>query len=320
MIKTMLIKLAPVIDIVTAPFTIFAAILLKCIRMLGVNRLPLSKAVLNKVGMFPIRDHYYEPLFKTHLLKKPLDQDRNLPGINLNTDGQLSLLRSFNYTDELSDVPSVKKDILEFHFNNESFEAGDGEYWYNIIRHFKPAKIIEIGSGNSTLMANRAIKKNAALDSAYKCDHMCIEPYEHTWLEELNIKIVREKIEDLDKNIFQELNENDILFIDSSHIIRPQGDVLCEYLEILPILNKGVIVHIHDIFTPKDYLENWIKGEVKFWNEQYLLEAFLTHNDSWEIMGALNYLSKNYYEVLKKQCYHLTPVHVPGSFYMRKVK
>jgi len=75
------------------------------------------------------------------------------------------------------------------------------------------------------------------------------------------------------------------LFIDSSHIIRPQGDVLFEYLEILPILNAGVFVHIHDIFTPKDYLSEWILDGKVFWNEQYLLEAFLSFNTCFKIMG-----------------------------------
>ena len=90
---------------------------------------------------------------------------------------------------------------------------------------------------------------------------------------------------------FAKDKKNDILFIDSSHIIRPQGDVLFEYLEILPILNPGVVVHIHDIFSPKDYLDNWIINDHLFWNEQYLLEAFLSfNNNSPFIDGLLNAL------------------------------
>ena len=118
---------------------------------------------------------------------------------------------------------------------------------------------------------------------------------------------------------FSILENGDILFIDSSHVIRPQGDVLFEYLEVLPSLNKGVIVHIHDIFSPKDYPEAWIKNEVKFWNEQYLLEAFLYSNTDWEIIGALNFLHHNYYEKLKETCCYLTPDREPGSFYIKKI-
>ena len=83
-----------------------------------------------------------------------------------------------------------------------------------------------------------------------------------------------------------------ILFIDSSHIIRPGWDVLTEYLEILPILNKWVIVHIHDIFTPYEYPKQWLKEWVSFWNEQYLLEAFLTNNSSFKIIWMMNYLNR----------------------------
>lgn len=121
-------------------------------------------------------------------------------------------------------------------------------------------------------------------------------------MEGLNVKIIKKVVEGIDKNIFLELTENNILFIDSSHIIRPQGDVLFEYLTVLPILRKGVLVHFHDIFTPKDYLDDWIIKEKKFWNEQYLLEAFLTSNEDYRIIGLLNYLSHNYFKEFSKCC------------------
>ena len=102
-------------------------------------------------------------------------------------------------------------------------------------------------------MAIKAIQKNRSEDAQYDCKHVCIEPYEQPWLEETGVIVRRELIEEVDIAFFSELKENDVLFIDSSHIIRPQGDVLFEYLELLPQLNKGVIVHVHDIFSPKNY-------------------------------------------------------------------
>ena len=110
------------------------------------------------------------------------------------------------------------------------------------------------------------------------------------------------------------------MFIDSSHIIRPQGDVLFEILEILPVLSSGVIVHIHDIFSPKDYPDKWILKEHRLWNEQYLLEAFLSNNRDFEIIGSLNYLMHNYPKELKS----VSPIlnkqenREPGSFWIRK--
>ena len=120
--------------------------------------------------------------------------------------------------------------------------------------------------------------------------------------------------------MFQELDAGDILFIDSSHMIRPQGDVVFEYLEILPTLKDGVIVHIHDIFSPRDYPADWVIDRVWFWNEQYLLEAFLTLNSDWKIIGALNYLRHNHYDKLKEKCPFLTQDREPGSFYIQRVK
>jgi hypothetical protein len=123
-------------------------------------------------------------------------------------------------------------------------------------------------------MVINAIHENKIESTEYQCQHICIEPYEQPWLEKVDVELKRNKVEELDLSLFNILEENDILFIDSSHVIRPQGDVLFEILEILPILNSGVIIHIHDIFTPKDYLDEWIYQDKKLWNEQYLLEAF----------------------------------------------
>jgi hypothetical protein len=155
-------------------------------------------------------------------------------------------------------------------------------------------------------------------DPEYTCKHICVEPYENPWLEESGISVVREKVENLDVSFFHELNENDILFIDSSHIIRPHGDVLFEYLQLLPSLKKGVIVHIHDIFSPKNYLRRWLQDWVLFWNEQYLLEAFLTHNKDWRIIASLNYLSHKHFNKLKSVAPFLTPESEPRSFYIQK--
>jgi len=301
------------------PFVYPAAWLLKNIRRAGVHRLPLCKSALMNVGVFPIRNHYYEPQFDNRTPKLDFSQDRSLPGINWNISGQLEFLERFVFSPELVNIPKDKPEPLKFHFNNAMFKSGDAEYWYQLIRTIKPRKIFEVGSGNSTLMAMNALAQNQVDDPSYKCEHICIEPYEMPWLEESGVSVVRRKIEDVELSFLSELEENDILFIDSSHIIRPEGDVLFEYLELLPSLKKGVIVHIHDIFSPKNYLKQWLQDDVTFWNEQYLLEAFLTHNSTWKIVGALNYLHHNHYEKLKMIAPYLTPEREPGSFYIQKI-
>lgn len=317
--KKMILRLLPAADVVLMPFVYPAAWLLKQIRRAGVQRLPHCKKALMNVGVFPVRNHYYEPQFDNWNPKQDFSENRALPGIDWNTPEQLKTLESFVFSRELLDTPQEKPTPLKFYFNNGAFESGDAEYWYQLIRTIKPKRIIEVGSGNSTLMAIQAIRKNRGDDPNYECEHICIEPYEMPWLEESGVTVVRKKVEDMEISFFSRLQENDVLFIDSSHIIRPQGDVLFEYLELLPSLSKGVIVHVHDIFSPRNYPKLWLQDEVRFWNEQYLLEAFLSHNSSWKIIGALNYLHHGHYDKLKSAAPFLTQEREPGSFYIQKI-
>ena len=170
----------------------------------------------------------------------------------------------------------------------------------------------------STLMARKAVEKNIAENEDYKCQHVSIEPYEAAWLSTVGVELKKTVVESVPLEEFACLRENDLLFIDSSHMIRPQGDVLYEYLEILPSLQKGVIVHIHDIFTPRNYLDQWVRLDVRFWNEQYLLEAFLSFNREFEILGALNWLRHHHFALLASRCAFLDESHEPGSIYLRR--
>lgn len=306
------------IDLVVAPWVYPSAWLLRNIRKFGVQNFPHSRRALARVGVFPIRDHYTEPQFDLHH-DREWGRARRLPGIDWNVPEQLALLEQFTYAKELADVPRTKRGPLEFFIENGTFGPGDADYLYQIIRLKKPRKIIEIGCGHSTLMAIKAAKTNLLENPAHRCEHVCIEPYENPWLEDTGVSVIRRKVEELDTSLFTELDENDLLFIDSSHVIRPEGDVLFEYLEILPLLKRGVIVHVHDIFTPRNYPAQWLVDWVRLWNEQYLLEAFLSHNRSFKIIGALNYLHQRHHEPFAKVTPFTTPGFEPGSFYIQKV-
>ena len=313
-------RLLPIVDCLISPLTLLSSALLLLIRRAGVARMQISKKIFMMLGVFPVRDHYYEPLFNPKYLTKPLREDRVIPGFDLNISEQLSVLRNFHYNTELVALPLRKINRLEFYYHNESFGPGDAEYFYNIVRAYKPKRIVEIGSGNSTLISIQAIRQNKKEDLTYRCMHTCIEPYEAGWLEKVGVTVVRERVEQIDKCIFSHLRANDILFIDSSHIIRPQGDVLFEYLEVLPVLSPGVLVHMHDIYTPRDYPDQCIIEDVRFWNEQYLLEAFLTLNPSFRVFGALNHLKHNYFAELCRVCPILAKEthREPGSFWIVK--
>jgi hypothetical protein len=231
----------PAGDALLAPLVLLCACLLKLVRRVGVYRMRVSRAIFRKVGVFPIRDHYYEPMFDARHLRRPLDEERPLPGIDFNVGGQLDLLARFDYAAELDAIPRSGPTGTYF-YDNPNLGAGDAEYLYSMIRLCKPARILEIGSGFSTLMMLRAIQANRAADPAYRCRVVCVEPYEMPWLERTpGIEILRQPVELLDARHVTELRANDILFIDSSHVVRPQGDVVREYLELLPLLAPGVL-------------------------------------------------------------------------------
>ena len=315
---TLLILKIP-IDIVLSVIAVPSALALLLYRRIGSARAPWTTNILKIIGLFPIRKHYYEPLFDDSGLKTPLSDDRDLPGINLNISGQLCFTSQLSFSSELVEMEWNKKSnhLNKFYLGNGSFESGDAEFLYQFVRAIKPQKIIEIGGGNSTKITAIALRNNYD-ELKIKTNHICIEPYEMRWLEKLgNINVIRKCIEDCDFNWNTELSAGDLLFIDSSHIIRPQGDVLKEYLEIFPRLTSGVYIHIHDIFTPKDYLHQMVVKDVRFWNEQYLLEALLSNTERYEIVAAVNYLKHHYYDQLKSICPYLTPEREPGSFYIR---
>jgi len=285
---------------------------------MGPAKLPTSRQTLRRMGLYPIRDHYYQPLFNDEHLTKELSAVRALPGINWRHGDQVALMDQLTYRQELVDLDlaAEPRGDLDFSISNPEFGSGDAEFLYSMVRLIKPARVIEIGCGNSTKILQLALRRNSA-ETGQECEHICIEPYEMPWLEQLGVRVVRERVENLGLEFFSQLGANDLLFIDSSHMIRPQGDVLFEYLELLPTLASGVYVHIHDIFSPRDYPDFFIHNLVRMWSEQYLLEALLAHSTRYRIVAALNYLHHSEYERLAQVCPYLVPSRIPGSFYLR---
>lgn len=165
-------------------------------------------------------------------------------------------------------------------------------------------KIIEIGSGNSTLLTY-----NTKLMFNLDMDIICIEPYPSDYLKKLNdtgkITLIQNCLENVDLNHFTTLTENDILFIDSSHVLKLDSDVMFYFTKIFPLLNKNVLVHIHDIFFPYDYPLEWLK-EGRFWNEQYFLYIFLQYNSKFSIKFCNSYSGYKYpneLEIIQKNTY-----------------
>lgn len=287
--------------------------------------------VWEKFGFHAIPIHFYEPTPDLkNLDNKIWQKTSDLIGIDMNEQYQLSLLDSFasKYRHEYESFPRRKTKIpYQYFTHNTSFSTINGEILYCMIRNFKPKKVLEIGSGNSTYVSAQAILKNK--QENHEGELIAIEPYPKPTLERGFpglTRLIKNNLQEVPISEFESLQENDILFIDSSHMLKLGSDVHYEYLEILPRLNKGVIVHIHDIFLPAEYPKSWIMNDHYFWNEQYLLQSFMTYNNNFEILWASNYLhlkhpeklasiSNSYSDFAKKRNWT-----GPSSFWIRRCK
>lgn len=165
---------------------------------------------------------------------------------------------------------SVETDLSQPTWNNGFLPGLDIVAIYTMLSEFKPKRYIEIGSGNSTKVAYKA-KVEQHLDM----EIISIDPMPRTEIDRLANKVIRKPFENIDFDVLGGLNENDVLFVDNSHRILPNSDAMVFFLEILPRLKKGVIVHIHDIYLPYDYPQFMCD---RFYSEQYGLAMYLLAN------------------------------------------
>jgi len=245
--------------------------------------------------------HYYDPLpdFRT-ISPDATKRRRQSPAIEFNLPGQVELVRRLaaNYRSELEALSAS----AAFDFHNEYFAGFDAAMYYALIRDLRPARIIEIGSGFSTRIADQAARRNRAAGSPL--DLICIEPFPQPRLTDAmpDITLIAKRLEDVDLALFDALQANDVLFIDSSHAVKFGGDVCREFLEVLPRLKAGVWVHVHDIFFPQDYPARWLIDQRIAFTEQYLLEAFLAFNRQFRVQAALHWLNLDHPGVVAELC------------------
>lgn len=266
--------------------------------------------------------HFYSPIVSKKDIEGFEDQiwgelkGTSLPGIDLRVNAQLELCKQFHTY--YKDLPHINDQLqYRYHFNNGSFEHTDAIILYSFIRHFEPQHIIEIGSGySSALMLD--VREHFQNDFTLTF----IEPYPKLLISLLKdtdkntCKIIPKKVQDIKLDQFSILKENDILFIDSSHVSKTGSDVNYELFQILPSLNSGVIVHFHDIFYPFEYPIEWVK-EGRNWNENYLLRAFLSFNKTFEILFFGDFIHRHFQSYFDQMplCYKNNG----GSIWLRKL-
>ena len=280
-------------------------------------------------GFHLLRKHFYLPIpDDTDQLDDFWKKPSALAGVEMNDAGALELMDVVlpPYLAEFSRRFPIQKPATfsGFWLINGGYMAVDAHVLYGLVRHNKPRRIIEVGAGNSTLLTTAAIETNVS-EGAAQTHFTSIDPYPWDMYKQpfpFLTEMITKKIQDVPLSLFEELRHGDILFIDSSHVIRSGNDCHYEYLEILPRLKPGVLVHVHDISLPMPYPKVYYDSQL-YWNEQYLLQAFLAFNSRFEVLWPGNYMMLNYPQRMMQRFPEIAdmravyPSSEPTAFWMR---
>ena len=281
------------------------------------SRLPIHRAVstARAVKAVIIRPPYVPPGHFYSPLTARQDVDRALswtdaPGVNLAERTQYELVTRLQ--------PTLAKPLPgpRYVAGNSMYGPADAAVYRGMLAELRPARVIEVGSGYSTAVALDEVGINPDLSAL---EITCVEPFPERLLglikdaDRDRVSLIRQPVQDVDGTIYDKLAPQDILFIDSTHVVKPGSDVVWLLLHVLPRLSPGVVVHIHDVFWPFGYPAEWLR-QGRDWTEAYLVHAFLAGNASWEIMLFSSWLW--YYRP------ELIPAPLaqerPGSLWLRK--
>ncbi len=268
--------------------------------------------------------HFYSPIPSLDEIRQDdarifKDPSRTIAGVDLRENAQLELIKSFaGYYAELP-FRAEAQPGLRYYFDNPAFGHSDAIFLFCMIRHAKPKRMIEVGSGYSSCVAldtNELFFGNS-IQTTF------IEPFpelldSHVTAEDRKrIRILPHRLQDIAIDEFQELQANDILFIDSTHVSKVNSDVNRLFFEILPALSSGVYIHIHDVFFPFEYPREWIYGG-RAWNELYILRAFLQYNARFQIELMNSFLQRYHRDFFESEM-PLCLENPAGSIWLRKV-
>jgi predicted O-methyltransferase YrrM len=251
----------------------------------------------NDVRLFVPPGHFYSPIVN------PIEADGHLaeiaakgvpselPGIRLDRGEMIQKWHSLLPFLKSNPFPEAKGSKYRYAFDNPNYSWGDGSSLHAMLRHHRPKRIIEIGSGWSSACMIDTVEHY--LGGA--CSVTFVDPYPALARELISAgraQYFEKRVQDVPLEMFKELEAGDIVFIDSSHVLRTGSDVCFELFEILPCLRTGVLVHIHDMFWPFEYPRAWAVDENRSWNELYAVRAFLTDNANWRIILFNDYLAR----------------------------
>jgi hypothetical protein len=274
--------------------------------------------LLEQHGVHLTPVHFYQPIPDTRTLTDEFfARESAMAGIEMNEKRQLEFVKKVfpEFRIEYDAFPLEPTGVpYDYYFGNDMFSGTDALVLYCMVRHFQPQRIVEVGSGFSSRLSAKALRTNGFGKLT------CIEPYPNETLRAgfpgLSA-LIPEAVQDVAVETFQSLVANDILFVDSSHVVKIGGDVNYIFFEVLPRLAPGVLVHVHDIFFPMRGRRDWVMEKLRFWTEQDLLQAFLMFNSGFEVLFSCSYLQHKHPGALRA-AFPNSPWWGGGSFWMRR--
>ena len=269
--------------------------------------------MLARIGLQVVVKSFYSPIPDlASLPAETWERKSDLAGIEFDLDEQVAFLeRHRPYLAEFLPPPG-------YSFDNGSYGPVDADVLYAIVRAAKPERIVELGSGQTTLIIAAANRLNGG--EGRDAEYRSYDPYPGVVKPGLPgvTELSRTPAEHLPVEVFTSLKEGDLLVVDTTHTVKTGGDVNHIVLDVLPRLQLGVLVHFHDIFLPWEYPRKWAEDYGLYWAEQYLLQAFLSLNSGYEVVCALYALARRYPERLRELVGSWRDGVVPGAFWVRR--
>jgi hypothetical protein len=275
--------------------------------------------------------HYHSTIPSLEEVKqndKRIFENEKVTGINLHEAEQLQLLNKLKeYYSGLHyrfDETKTEEFHLRYQTKDAWYRYSDAIFLHCMMMHYRPKRVIEIGSGHSSavMLDTNEFSLGNSIDFTF------IEPFPENRLLKIlrpidheRTRILKSFTQDVDTSLFTSLGENDILFIDSTHVSKVGSDVNYIFFEILPVIKPGVIIHFHDIFYPFEMPRHWIYEKKWFWNETYMLRAFLMDNPYYEILLFNTMMQKKHRDWFEKEMSKCLVGEMEiGSIWLRKIK
>jgi hypothetical protein len=279
------------------------------------------RAAAAKLGLDLLLRTFYSPVpHLDELRPDTFDRVSELRGIRWDLDSQVRFVAEHlaQPIAEFRPPATAQEGSHTYAIDNPSYSLLDAALGYAMVRWLRPGLIVELGSGHSTLVTAQAGLRNQTEGSPGRLD--VFDPFPSVVNDDLPglHALHRTPAQDVPMTVFEELDDGDILFVDTTHTVKIGSEVNFVVLDVLPRLRAGVVVHFHDIFLPFEYPRPWMEDFALYWNEQYLIQAFLAHNESWEVLVATQALTRMRRAELTDIVSSAVIEHDAASFWMRR--